>query len=349
MGNLALPRVTSSAGERGRTEDEVSDAQGFFAMNECSRSTCFVPDTGCDLGHTNLTECPAWTGKAEIPANMAGAEEGLLPWSGSALGLSDLGFLAGRSRPFVVGIAGPQSAGKTTLLGAWYLLVGRGALASSDRKFAGSHSLSGWEAVASSLRWSPGQPPTFPPHTTSRGGRAPGLLHLSFRETDGLRLKDFLFTDAPGEWFQKWALNRESDEAAGARWVADRADILLLVADREALAGESMGAARNSIQLLAQRLAGERRNRPVALVWTKSDVEISREMETAVRKAVMDTMPDAKEFAVSIVSPRDDSQAVGRGLIELLEWTLAIRRGKAELPASFRTTADPLFLFGARS
>ena len=171
----------------------------------------------------------------------------------------------------MVGIAGPQNAGKTTLLGAWYLLIGRGALTDSERQFAGSYSLAGWEAVAGSLRWAPGQAPTFPPHTTSRSGRAPGLLHLAFREDDSFRPNDLLFTDAPGEWFQKWALDRDSAEAAGARWVADLADILLLVADREGLAGESMGAARNSIQLLARRMAAERRGRPIALVWTKSD------------------------------------------------------------------------------
>jgi hypothetical protein len=318
-------------------------------MNACSRPTCFVPDTGCDLGHINPAECPVWTGKSEVTAEVSGpSEQGLLPWSGSALGLSDLGFLAGRARPFVVGIVGPQNAGKTTLLGAWYLLIGRGTLSTRDRQFAGSYSLAGWESVGGSLRWAPGQPPTFPPHTTSRGGRAPGLLHLAFREDDGSRPKDFLFTDAPGEWFQKWALNRDSPEAAGARWIADRADILLLVADREALAGESMGAARNSIQLLAQRMAAERRGRPIALVWTKSDVDIAPEMKTAVRKAVMDPMPDAKEFAVSIVAPEGDTRGVGRGLLELFDWILSVRREKAMLSKLPRAIVDPLFLFGAR-
>lgn len=319
-------------------------------MNACSRKTCFVPDTGCDLGHTNLGDCPAWTSSgADATEAPKASEHGLLPWSGRALGLSDLVFLAGRARPFVVGVVGPYNAGKTTLLAAWYLLTGRGALSKRDRQFAGSYSLAGWESVAGSLRWTPGQPLTFPPHTSSKGGRAPGLLHLAFREHDGSRPKDFLFTDAPGEWFQKWALNRESPEAAGARWIADHADILLLAADREALAGESMGAARNSIQLLARRMAAERRGRPIALVWTKSDVAIAPEIATAVRKAVVDLMPDAAEFAVSIVAPEEDTRGVGRGLLELLDWTLNARREKATLSTPLRATADPLFLYGVRS
>jgi hypothetical protein len=287
-------------------------------MNDCSRPTCFVPDTGCDLGHISLADCPAWTSRNEAATEAPKASEhGLLPWSGRALGLSDLVFLAGRARPFVVGVVGPYNAGKTTLLAAWYLLTGRGAVCKRDRQFAGSYSLAGWESVAGSLRWTPGQPLTFPPHTSSKGGRAPGLLHLAFRECDGSRPKDFLFTDAPGEWFQKWALNRDSPEAAGAQWIADHADILLLAADRGALAGESMGTARNSIQLLARRIAAERRGRPIALVW-------------------------------KIVAPEEDTQSVGRGLLELLDWILNARREKATLSTPVRATADPLFLYGVR-
>jgi hypothetical protein len=250
-------------------------------MHKCKREkTCFVPDTGCDLGHSDLSQCPAWCSPAEATSTeREKTEEVLLPWSGSALGLADLGFVSGRARPFIVGVAGSQNAGKTTLLGAWYLLLGRGAVQVADREFAGSYSLAGWEAVSGAMRWEPGQPPGFPPHTTSRNGRAPGLLHLSFWTANEARSTDYLFTDAPGEWFQKWAINSESAEGMGARWIADRADIFLIVADREALSGENMGSARNSLRLLARRLAGDRHGQPVALVWTKSDVAVSPEIE----------------------------------------------------------------------
>lgn len=319
-------------------------------MHKCARETCFVPDTGCDLGHTDLSKCLKWTGRTVgEPVEAEPGDEMLLPWSGSALGLADLGFIAGRTRPIVVGVAGPQNAGKTTLLGAWYLLLGRGAAHIEGRQFAGSYTLAGWEAVAGSLRWDPGQPPSFPPHTTSRSGRAPGLLHLSFRDAIQARSTDFLLTDAPGEWFQKWAVNRDSTEGAGARWVADRADVLLLVADREALSGENMGSARGSLQLLARRLAAERRARPVALVWTKSDVEIAPQMEQAIRDAVLGPMPDAEEFSVSIVSGGPGMEGIGTGLVELLNWILKVRRPRVDLPSSSVTRNDPLFMYGVRS
>lgn len=319
-------------------------------MHKCKRETCFVPDTGCDLGHTDLLQCPAWCSQAEATSTEPKkTNEVLLPWSGSALGLADLGFISGRARPFIIGVAGPQNAGKTTLLGAWYLLLGRGAVQVVNREFAGSYSLSGWEAVSGSMRWEPGQPAGFPPHTTSRNGRAPGLLHLSFWDANEARSIDYLFTDAPGEWFQKWAINRESPEGAGARWVADRADVLLIVADREALSGENMGSARNALRLLARRMADERRGRPVALVWTKADVAISQEIERAVRDAVLGAMPDATEFSVSVVSSGAKSCGRGLGMIELLQWILAVRRARLALPPPTSGRDDPLFMYGRRS
>ncbi|MFD8974339.1 hypothetical protein [Streptomyces sp. NPDC059593] len=272
----------------------------------------------------------------------------LLPWSGSSLGLADLAFVAGRARPRVIATIGPQNAGKTTMLGAWYLLLGRGAAHLDAGQFAGSFSLAGWEAVAESLRWAPGQAPGFPPHTASRSGRAPGLLHLSFR-TGQKQPTDYLFTDAPGEWFQKWAINKDGPEAAGARWLAEHADVFLLVADREALSGASMGSARSALQLLAARVADERKSRPVALVWTKSDVPIAPAMEESVRESVFGPMPEAKEFSVSITPGDTDERQTDGALTKLLDWALTTRRPRAVLPSTPPVSGDPLFMYGAIS
>ena len=318
-------------------------------MTACSRPTCFAPESTCDLGFLDRAKCPGWKrpGESASVQDEVETDELLLPWSGSAVGLVDLGFVAGRTKPLVVGIVGPQNAGKTTLLAAWYLLIGRGLTGSAQRRFAGSYSLAGWEAVASALRWTPGQQPSFPPHTTSRSGRAPGLLHLAFRSANG-EVRGHTFTDAPGEWFQKWAVNREAVEGEGARWVAEHADLFLLIADRAALSGPNMGSARGSLQILARRLAAERASRPVALVWTKSDVAVAPEMEKAVRDAVLGAMPDAHEFSVSITASADDAPDTGQGLLELLNWTLEIRRERVSLPPVEASSSDPLFLFGAR-
>lgn len=320
-------------------------------MEKCAQATCYVPDTGCDLGHTDISKCPVWHGaKLSDAADENLSDEILMPWSGSAFGLADLGFVSGRRKPIVIGVVGPQNAGKTTLLAAWYLLLGRGIASIEGELFAGSYTLSGWEAVASSMRWAPGQSPRFPAHTTSRGGRAPGLLHLTFRSKKDGRAVDYLFTDAPGEWFQRWAINTDSEEGAGARWVSDNADAFMIVADREALAGESMGAARGSLQRIAKRLGAERGNRPVSLVWSKSDVDIPPEMEEAIRSAVIDAMPDAAEHSVSVVGAPDGDPTLnkGTGLVELFQWAISIRRRGVGLPPPGSTSDDPLFVYGTR-
>jgi len=313
-------------------------------MEECPHPDCFAPDTTCALGNVELAACLQWKGgKAPSAPSVETDDKILVPWTGDALGLTDLAFVTGRAKPVVVAVAGPESAGKTTLLASWYLLLGRGRLLQGRRWFNGSYSLNGWEAVASSMRSAPGRPPTFPPHTTSRGARAPGLLHLALREDDGRR-RDLLFADAPGEWFQKWAVNAENPEAEGARWLAVHANLILLVADRQALSGSKLGAARNAFQLLAKRVAAERRGRPVALVWTKADIEIDPQMEAMIRKAVMDEMSDAVEHSTSVFDP--DGGDVGVGLIRLFDWIASYRRLGVVVPQTQASVNDPLFLYG---
>ena len=313
-------------------------------MIECPEATCSAPDTTCALGNLDFRKCHRWNGAAEPASAPSGGDRIVMPWTGAALGLSDLGFVTGREKPMVVAIAGPESAGKTTLLASWYLLMGRGKLLDVGMRFNGSYSLAGWEAVAASLRWAPGQPPSFPPHTTSRDARVPGLLHLALRN-ERERSRDLLFADAPGAWFQKWAVNADAPDAEGARWLATHADVLLIAADREALSGPSLGKARNGFQLLAKRVAAERRDRPVALVWTKGDVPIDEAMRDVVRSAVMDEMGDAAEFTTSVHATEGDR---GVGFTDLFGWIARLRRRGARPSREVGTTSDPLFLVGRR-
>lgn len=316
-------------------------------MAECPRDTCW-PDVGCSLGHLDLSRCPFLAAESTAQKeDRSYIKEVAMPWSGSVLGLTDLSFVAGRSKPIVLAIIGPHNAGKTTLLGALYLLLGRGFRPNDKLRFSGSCSLAGWEVVANSLRWGPGSiPPVFPPHTTSSSARIPGLLHLAFTP-DNDRRTDYLMTDAPGEWFRKWAIRRDAPDAEGARWAADHADAFLLVADREALAGTQKGAARTGIQLLARRLADQLRGRPVALVWTKSDISITKAMEEAVRSAVLRVIPKAVEFAVSIMPQGDETENV-QEFLDVFRWALNVRRSTVRLPDPAISSLDPVFTFGTR-
>jgi len=316
-------------------------------MNRCSHPNCFADDnTTCTLGHIQLDMCPEWkcggNGAVAAPSE---SNQMLLPWSGLAMGESDLNFVSGKVKPITVGIVGPESSGKTTILGAFYLLLGRGVLTAETNLFSNSYTLAGWEAVATYLRWKPGQPPNFPPHTPSGAARAPGMLHLGFRREDG-SLRDLLFADAPGEWFQKWAINEQAADAEGARWIARHADVTLLIADRQALSGPKMGAARNDFQLLAQRAMAEARGRRLALVWTKGDIDVAPAMEAQIRKAVAWDSSSIPEFTVS-VSPRGEVDAA-EGFRELFSWVLCTKRAGVDLPTTAACGHDPLFRFGRR-
>lgn len=319
----------------------------------CRHPTCFVPEIPCALGEMHVEACPEWreSSSAELATESPSVSGELrLPWSGNSLGLTDLTFVAGRSSLKVVGVIGPESAGKTTLLSAWYLLLGHGAFPGGAR-FAGSYTLLGWENIAQSLRWTSIGGPTFPAHTSSGLGRVPGLLHLALRRDSG-QLVDYLFADAPGEWFRRWAIDRDSPEAAGGRWIIEHADILLVMADSEALAGSDRGTARSILQQLLQRVGHERRGRPVALVWSKADIDIPEGVRATLREAAEQHLGNHHEFWISLYAHRLSPEVVrsaddaGRNFLDLMTWLTEVR---AEI--SWRTrapisTQDSFFVFG---
>ncbi len=300
----------------------------------------------CSLGEENRADCSFW--KAALAA--AGETDGAavtdiasgaaVPWSGNALGLVDLAFTSGRGAPRVVAVIGAAGAGKTTLLGSWYLMLSRGALDVASHAFAGSYTLSGWENIAHSLRWANDGGPGFPPHTPSGEGRAPGMLHLALRRSEHI-VEDVLFADAPGEWFRAWSVNRDAPEAEGARWLATHAGVFILAADCEALAGPEKGNTRMTLQALAQRIASERRGRPVALAWTKADIEVPEAVRTSVLTAVTTHLGDIPVFEVSV--KEHHATAPEASFVRLMNWSISAPHAKTQ-PALERIATDDSFM-----
>ena len=85
--------------------------------------------------------------------------------------------------------------------------------------------------------------------------------------------------------------------------------------------------------------------RPVALVWSKTDVSITKEMEKAVRSAVLRVIPNVVEFAVSIMPKPDGTENV-QGFLDLLGWSLNVRRPTVRIPGPAGDNLDPVFRFG---
>ncbi|MEQ8321886.1 MAG: hypothetical protein RH946_16605 [Rhodospirillales bacterium] len=265
----------------------------------CENPHCDYPDVQCAIGEPDATKCKHLSIRADDEGNEQAPDRTLFPWTGRTLGLNDLHFVAGRKKPQTVGVIGMAAAGKTTLLGALYLLICRGEEVFPGHVFAGSFSLDGWENIASFLRLTPGQRITFPPHTTTSSERGPGLLHLRMSDVTSV-YRDFLFTDAPGEWFSKWSYEAEAREAEGARWIAENADRFALFADCKALSGPNAGKVRGDLQFLIRRLAASLGGRPLALVWSKSDHALDGETQDAIRELLSNSVASFEEFSISV-------------------------------------------------
>ena len=374
--------------------DEVGPGHPPGIASRCSRANCFAPETACNLG-SEISVCPYFGRGPQVASDMRPADDttpaateahttspGLgrhkqsdgapLPWTSNALGTVDLEFLAARSNPVVLGIVGNQNAGKTTLLTVLYLLLHAGHLP-SGRQFLGSFTLGGWEALAHHLRWSAGQPPSFPPHTPRGLRRMPGLLHLAFRQpvpgsntrsTDSV--EDILLTDPPGEWFGSWAIDRNSPAAEGARWIATNSDAFAFLLDSDALAGPERGSAREQVLRLSQRLGEYSSAKRIAVIWTKSDIPVKDSIRTSIESALFKDLPGHRTFNIQ-VPLRTGEDPEGKGspeinvgtkepFLDFLTWLLDVPRSPAsrgipvDLPRAVRRAvsnnpADPFFSY----
>lgn len=250
----------------------------------CSQPTCFPEDTGCNIeGCPNLTDCKYYgkkksSGKeSKSQANEKGYR---IPWTGNTLGLVDLNFLTASRKPIVIGITGVANAGKTTFLASLYCLIRHGAKI-GGYSFTGSLTLIGWEDIAWYLSWKSNGEIQFPEHTTSNSGRVPGLLHIALKNKHGENV-DLIFTDAPGEWFDYWSNNVNDENARGAKWIYQYCDGFLLFADCDMLSGNKRGSAKRQLTQVADRLLEDLGDRPLGLVWSKSDIELAIETKEQI-------------------------------------------------------------------
>ncbi len=304
----------------------------------CSEGHCYAPDTTCKMGAEDHRQCPHWKEEAapQEPGLPAGPVAAAFPWNGGPFGKDDAAIVAARGRPAVIGILGAEGAGKTTALGLLYSLL-HGGRCFRGWRFAGSYTLGGWETIAHNLRWHGTTPPSFPPHTPRGAARVPGLLHLALRAEDG-RLLDMLITDAPGEWFVRWAVQEDAAECEGARWVSEFATGLLVFADSEALAGPMRGEARSLLSLLIQRVGTNRRGRPTAAVWAKADIEVPERIRQSVEDTFGLYVGGAPRFAISAHHRADDRP-----------WEEAQDRAASSLLGPFEYLVDEHFRRGAEA
>jgi hypothetical protein len=284
-------------------------------MRICRRPDCAVhDDLPCEMGMHDFKSCPHFQqgsvhpgdSKNVMPVASADSTDEdanqRLPWTGRALGLADLPLASSRGTARLVGLIGPFNAGKTGLLTAIFAHFARTGSVSRF-EFAGSFTLHGWHLLRSYTTWPSPHAGMFPPHTPDNELRVPSLLHLAFRSDTG-RLRDMLFSDAPGEWFTRWVKNQDAPEAQGARWIVENATHFVFVVDRAGLASEDVGRVRQNTLALARVLSEHRRGRPIIAAWTKSDAGHDEVVEAPIRQRLAELFGDHASFNVHVEDPK---------------------------------------------
>ncbi|MBO9573553.1 MAG: hypothetical protein J7497_15300, partial [Chitinophagaceae bacterium] len=183
----------------------------------------------------------------------------------------------------------------------------------------------------------------FPPHTSSNAGRIPGLLHVSLRNSNGEK-KELVFTDAPGEWFGRWIVNKNDSHAAGAQWVHEHADAFLLFADCEMLSGSQLGKARQQTKQVADRLKYDLEKRPLGLVWSKSDIALDQAVKAQISNHIQNSsVSNYHEFETSVRNEKGTDLQLN--ILESIAWILTVLSDKTnELPEVARFAPTDMFL-----
>jgi hypothetical protein len=274
----------------------------------------------CNEGNESINKCPFWQKTVEhLDIIEPSVEDKLndsdysLSWTGNALGSQSLKILTERGTPFIVGVIGENDSGKTTFLRLLYLLLRNGKQL-AEWTFAGSYTFTAWENVTRFLEFNDNNKIAFPPHTSMSDGRNDGLLHLSMKNKS--RFKDFIFTDTTGEWFKEWAKNANSENADGAKWIHNNADVFIFFIDCEALI-ERKWKAERSISNLILRLKDNLDNRKVAVLWSKADKYKDIE-PTIIKKLEINlnaNFENYREFKISVYENETYQVA-----LEIMNW-----------------------------
>jgi GTPase Era involved in 16S rRNA processing len=153
-----------------------------------------------------------------------------------------------------------------------------------------------------------------------------------------------VLTDAPGEWFSRWALDKNHKEGGGARWTAANSDAFILVVDCESLAGPNRGQARESLLRIAERLRSEIADAPVLVVWAKSDVLVKDSIKKSLEDDLTKLFPDHQSLFISAKREGDSNQITENAFKELWQWIFASRPFSGKDRLSLAPRSDDLFL-----
>lgn len=291
--------------------------------NTCKKEGCYE-NIKCKFGEPLKKDCEHYIGKEPI---VEGTNNEFLPednsyllsWTGNSMGLDDLKLVVERNSPQMISLVGAPNSGKTTFLGLLYLLLGNGQFL-KDHKYSHTYSILGWEYIANFMRYQTPNRPDFPPHTSSYGGRDVGLLHLGVKQLDNL--KDLLFTDVPGEWFNNWSIDENDSNAGRAKWIDDNATGIILFLDSEGLSSDESGRFKITTQKLIRRLSNTVGKRKVAILWAKADLKnnINPSIINILQREIENKIQNHRFFDISVQHGKKN--IYHNNILQTIDWLL---------------------------
>jgi len=279
---------------------------------KCPTANCSAPKGMCLklMSHEHL-KCDNWSkenSSALVPKvvkSKGKTESKGLPWTGEPLQPEDLPIISERSAPLIIGMVGTADAGKTSYLGMLYTLLFNGRDI-KNWSFSGSYTLSAWETLAQYLKIKHDGSIEFPAPTPSHP-EFYSLYHLALK-SEGI-FRDVLFADSSGEVFTAWSEDIHDANADNARWIYKNSSAFIFMVDSNALI-EKRGQAKSEIVQVAEQLAANLNDRPVIVVWTKSDKaeEIKEKIKKSLEEDLLNIFPNATSIKVSNFPKKDKDQ-----------------------------------------
>ena len=145
-------------------------------------------------------------------------------------------------------------------------------------------------------------------------------MHLTLKDQSG-KITDLIFTDAPGEWFDYWSNNVNSDNAIGANWIYENCNGFLLFADCDMLSGNQRGNAKRQLKQVADRLIEDIADRPIGLVWSKSDLVLAKETKEQIVTHIKATpFKHFNQFETSV--QEGNKRRFHSGILESINWII---------------------------
>jgi len=310
----------------------------------CSNTDCAAPATPCHVHGGDHKKCEFWL-KTNSPAKSLTKQQksnkkAFANWNGSALQLDELSSVAVRNSPLTIGIVGKVDAGKTTFLAMLFTLLQKG-FSFDEYTFAGSQTLIGWDELYHRLKVYQTQV-AFPDPTPTGYLR---FFHLALRDDNG-RLKDLLISDASGEGFTAWAINRDAPNAINARAIYQTSCGFILFIDCKDLI-ERKGTARAEIIAMAEMLQHGLDGRPIIAVWSKADekVDVNPIIVTALSNELIEMFTNFKQIDISNFPSDNPDALVHQNNLKVVDWLLEkIQNQKWPDNASIRPTSKDIFL-----